>query len=358
MSLDRSSRNIARLNDQIRSNEKIWAAFRDIELGVIGCQSLHELIKAVADGLYRNFPNVDCVTLACIDPEYELTRMIKATEMEGIWKNTFLQIQPEHITEVLLQRRDARLGECDARLQSLLFPSYKRHIASFASAPLRFQGELIGLLSQGSRNPIHFTAGKGTDFLEHLCAVTAVCIDNVIVHEKLKHAGFTDPLTGLFNRRYFDNRLHEHIERWERYHTHLSCIFFDIDRFKQINDKYGHHVGDLVLQRISNLLGADLRTSDVLARFGGEEFVMLLPDIDLAVATDIAERLRHNVETAVFDDIVTGLEVTTSVGVASLADETAIDKKELAKYLLECADTALYQAKEGGRNRVVVAHTR
>ena len=355
MSSDRSHRNIARLNDQVRSNEKIWAAFRDIELNVIGAQSLQGLIKALADGLYRSFPNVDCVTLACVDPEYELTRMIEAMEMEAIWKNTFIRIQPEHIDEVVMKRSGPRLGACDDRIQSLLFPSYKRDLASFATAPLRFQGQLIGVLNQGSRNPIHFTPGKGTDFLEHLCAVTAVCVDNVIAHEKLKHIGFTDPLTGLFNRRYFDNRLHEHIERWDRYHTHLSCIFFDIDHFKQINDKHGHQIGDLVLQRVSCLLGADLRTSDVLARFGGEEFVMLLPDIDLDVATDIAERLRHNVENASYNDIVADLEVTTSVGVAALADKCAIDKQELAKYLVECADTALYQAKERGRNRVVVA---
>lgn len=355
MRATKRGRGITVSSERLRDNERIWSTFRDIEINIIGTQSLHDLIRVLCQGLSQNFPHIDDVTLACIDPEYEMTRLLEAENIDNIWKKSFVRIQREHLDEILGSYKKPQLGECTDKIQSLIFPGYKRKLSSFASAPLVFQGNVIGSLNQGSRNAYHFTAGRATDLLEHLSAVTAVCIDNVLAHERLKHAGFTDPLTGLFNRRYFDNRLEQEVEVWRRHQKPLTCMFFDIDRFKQINDNFGHHIGDMILQKVSDALGHELRTSDVLARFGGEEFVMLLPDLPLTTAVDIADRLREKIATMQFDELGTEFNVTISVGIAEVSAINQVENEKIGPRLIESADKALYHAKRTGRNKVVVA---
>jgi len=182
-----------------------------------------------------------------------------------------------------------------------------------------------------------------------------MCIDNAVSHERLKIEGLTDPLTGLYNRRFFERRLSEEIDRWVRRHdTALIGMLVDVDHFKQVNDRYGHQAGDRTLQGVARLLGHELRGSDVLARYGGEEFVLLLPDTTTGPGMVIAERLRAQVESASF----TGpsgqrLQVTVSIGLACLMPDARRAVADPDVWLLQQADAALYQAKQEGRNRVV-----
>lgn len=172
---------------------------------------------------------------------------------------------------------------------------------------------------------------------------------DVIRFSGLERENVTDPLTGAFNRRHMDRQLEVEIERARRYSFPLSIIFLDIDRFKEINDRHGHKVGDQVLVEVVELFSNDLRGTDVLTRYGGDEFVVIAPHTPLASAAELAQRLILSIETAdfVLPDAPDGVFVRSSAGVASLGN--GIDTPAA---VLEAADAGLYRAKQDGRNRV------
>jgi two-component system, cell cycle response regulator len=164
-----------------------------------------------------------------------------------------------------------------------------------------------------------------------------------------------DGLTGVYNRRYFEERLTSEFAFALRHATGLSLILADIDWFKKINDTWGHHAGDTVLRRVAVELQAGVRTEDVVARFGGEEFAILARGIDVEGARMFAERVRVIIQRAVITWESDRVPVTMSLGVAHTPGNPQIDKPEL---LVAAADMALYAAKHGGRNRVEVAGVR
>lgn len=342
------------LKRQIRENERIWNGFRQVELGMLGAQSLRELVDNLVRDIPHLFPNVDCVALACVDPDLELARHFEA---EGdIRPSPVLQpISAQVLASLFPSPRQPRLGPMEDAVRQLLFPAAGEGLKSMALAPLVLRGELIGCLNQASRDPGHFRPDTGTDLLEHLAAVAAMCIDNAVIHERLKIDGLTDPLTGLYNRRFFERRLHEELDRWARRPgSSLVGMLVDVDHFKRINDQHGHHTGDRILQGVARLLGKELRGSDVLARYGGEEFVLLLPDTAEDQGFLIAERLRVLIEEASLGEIASQPQkITVSVGLACLPGMERPVAGDAGAWLLQRADAALYEAKQQGRNRVV-----
>ncbi len=173
---------------------------------------------------------------------------------------------------------------------------------------------------------------------------------DVSYHDKLYQQATRDPLTGLSNRNYFRNELRKFISLSLRYSRALSVIMLDIDFFKKINDTYGHDVGDNVLKGVAEVLMRHVRTHDVAARFGGEEFVMLLPETNLGGAVVVAERVRVAVENYNFEPAGCRHNVTISMGVAEYLGDV-LDGEDIIKR----ADEALYRAKTSGRNRVCIA---
>lgn len=162
--------------------------------------------------------------------------------------------------------------------------------------------------------------------------------------DRLEEEVHTDVLTGLPNRRLLSRRIAEEMSRAERYHRPFAIALFDLDHFKLVNDRHGHPVGDEVLKRIGPLLARHVRGTDMLGRWGGEEFLVVLPEMDVVAASRMAERLRQVIEAGSFPE---GLDVTASFGVARYW------KGEAIADLLERVDRALYSAKDAGRNRVV-----
>lgn len=166
-------------------------------------------------------------------------------------------------------------------------------------------------------------------------------------NELLLELSNTDHLTGLFNRRYLMESLGKEVQRSLRKKGNLSLIILDIDHFKQVNDKYGHLQGDIVLQKVALLLQKELRTYDTAARYGGEEFIAVLPDSTLEEALFVAERVRASVQAVKFSGALTKLSLTVSLGVAMFSQPcTTVDG------FIKLADEALYRAKANGRNRV------
>ena len=161
-----------------------------------------------------------------------------------------------------------------------------------------------------------------------------------------EHAARTDELTGLANRREMLNRLNTEFSRYQRAGHHFSIVLIDLDLFKQVNDNHGHDAGDKVLQRFAEVTHGVTRQTDVAARWGGEEFMLLLPDTTLLQALALAERLRSEIASTAFTHNGTTIPVTLSAGVCSISNATSINE------LLKQADVQLYSAKEGGRNRI------
>jgi len=161
---------------------------------------------------------------------------------------------------------------------------------------------------------------------------------------KLRDIAYTDSLTHIYNRLHFAHFLDAEIDKAKRYGSKFSIIFFDLDHFKDVNDNYGHLVGDEVLERITEIVSKANRSADIFARYGGEEFIILTPETELSGALIHAERLRNDIANHDFKSVG---QVTSSFGVAEFNAE-----KDDVETLLERADKALYLAKEYGRNRV------
>jgi len=169
----------------------------------------------------------------------------------------------------------------------------------------------------------------------------------------LEHETLTDPLTGVYNRRFMEQRLREEVSKARRYHFKLAVLLLDLDHFKQVNDELGHQAGDEMLIEIGNLVNRELRDSDILARYGGEEFLVIAPNTAPTAAEALAERLRSCIESHSF---LTDFDkaqkqesrITVSIGVASFGDSSNDEEG-----LIQVADQNLYRAKHDGRNRVV-----
>ena len=205
----------------------------------------------------------------------------------------------------------------------------------------------IGVLMVSS---IHGFKKEDIIFLEHAVKELSVALDNAKIHMKINELSITDELTGLYNRRKMDEVLESEFNKAKRYGSSLSVMILDIDHFKQVNDFYGHKVGDIILSHIGYILRRNIRNIDIATRYGGEEFVVILPQTDFNGAVLSAKKLKNLIRSQRFTQ-VTG-EVTISIGIATMPDEriNSIDD------ILKIADDFLYEAKNSGRNRIIGEH--
>jgi diguanylate cyclase (GGDEF)-like protein len=220
------------------------------------------------------------------------------------------------------------------------------NIRFYAGAPLKTDaGHKLGTLCVIDRVPRVLTEEQRT-LLEDLAALVVDEMELRRVNAQLMALATTDSMTGLWNRRRFFTLAEAERERSRRYGHSMSLLMFDIDRFKLINDRYGHDVGDQAIIHITRTCEARKRPHDIAARIGGEEFVLLMPETDLAGAAVVAERLRAAIASTGFENGGETLRPTVSIGVTSGDGTTSVHD------LLKISDLALYDAKEGGRNRV------
>lgn len=172
---------------------------------------------------------------------------------------------------------------------------------------------------------------------------------------KARIYGIKDPLTGLFNRYTFKDMLRSELDRAQRYDRHLSLLMIDIDYFKKINDQYGHIMGDRVLVELSEVLKASFRKTDIITRFGGEEFAIILPETTLGHATMLAERIRKQIETNDYSHLIGANHLTVSIGISNYFTPADEHPRKSDIKLIHSADKALYAAKKEGRNKVCIA---
>lgn len=338
-------------------NEERMRRFQAQELCLLGINSLYELLLMLVHETRVKF-HLDLITLALLDSDHDIRHLLQlgGVDLAGLPQVIFLD-ERSWLEGLFREPPEPRLGRYEAEIYAALLPPGATEAASIAVLPLVRNGRIVGTINFVSNDPERYRGTHSTDFLAHFGAVVGICLENALNHERLKRVGLTDTLTGVNNRRYFDQRFAEEIRRVQRGRRPLTCLFLDVDFFKRVNDGYGHAVGDLVLQDVARIIKTHLRDVDILARYGGEEFIALLPATGAREAARIAERIRIAVAQHAFTYAeIDPFTVTLSVGMATLEGDQPIETVDATgRWLVTSADQALYEAKQTGRNRVVVA---
>jgi diguanylate cyclase (GGDEF)-like protein len=341
---------LTELTDEVTRNDSLLRKTQERELELLRAASLPQLLERLIHGLRESY-QLDAVTLVIYDPDHEVRHLL--------WGDATFTELPE------LQFVDA-LGELSAAIAALdrpwlgpfapaharLLPA-SREFGSVALIPLRRSEQFDGVMVFASSDPFRFTRELAADFLSHLGLVAALCLENAVNRARLVRSGLTDFLTGFHNRRYLHARLREELARAQRAKHSVACLMIDVDHFKRINDQNGHLAGDALLREIARRIDSQMRVSDTGARFGGDEFAIVLPQGTLKDGERLAARVLDAVRGKPIAVTATVAEtVTLSIGVAVAQPAEGRDFQALAERLLTAADAALYQAKSAGRNRV------
>src|SRR6202795_1199467 len=353
--IEELKRRVKEMTAQAANNETILKKTQARELSLLRADSLAQLLHAMVDGLRESY-SLDAISVVLLDPQHEIRHLLLASgERPEEFKQVFFVDSLVCLAPQLTALHKPWLGPFVGADHHLLFPG-SANLKSAALLPLPRTDRAIGALCFGSSDPTRFTRHHGTDFLGHLGAVAAVCLENSVNRARLPRAGITDFWTGWHNRRYLQQRLKEELARAQRRSATIACLMIDIDRFKSVNDGYGHLAGDIALKEVAHRVETQIRSMDTAARFGGDELAILLPEATATEAATLAERIREVIAAVPFA-LTAHIErsLTVSVGVATVAPgRHETDMKAVADRLLADADAALYRAKALGRNRVQV----
>ncbi len=337
------------LIENARLNEQLFKRFSQFEALLMESNDLNSLLNAMTKEFTRYF---EVPFLKLVLEEDIFTHWHLAPVNLNNYDNVMAFPLKEHAHLLINKSGSLYMGSVPKRLNSELHVPI--NTASFAQLPLIRNNTLIGMLNLGSPDPARFRPDMATDFLERLTMIASLCFENACNMEQVRQLSLIDGLTGVCNRRAFDDIIIQETSSTMRHQRQLSCLFIDIDHFKKINDQYGHQVGDEALKQLSAQIKPLLRRSDHIARYGGEEFSIILPETDLYHANLIAERIRQTIADTNFEMLGQQLKMTLSIGVSCLdgASDGGATIDKIAELLIKDADEQVYIAKKGGRNRV------
>ena len=319
---DRASHKLAKLNEFVQV-----------------CTSLEEAQQVIADLLKPLFfDSAGVVYLASENKDI--------LEAIATWGDSYSHEHFEPKECWAIRRGDIHISDPDA---SNLFCSHivKEKLTPRLCLPMIARGETIGMLHLNFSNAK--TIDRSTqDLAETVAQNLALSFANLKLQQKLRYQSLRDPLTGLYNRRYLQEAFEKELERASRKQQSVSVMMLDVDYFKRFNDVYGHAAGDLVLSKVGAYISSTIRQYDIACRYGGEELIIVMPDVDIDNAILCAERIRTGIKNMHLKHDNRQLDsISISIGIACYPDNGSD-----AEGLIRAADKALYQAKESGRDCV------
>jgi len=325
----------------LKENEEIARKFFEIEVSVLSILDFKGLFERLLDEIREKF-RVPCVWISLVQGS-EISDLIQVLassrslrqRLNIVDRTTFLELVGNEASPILMNEDLKTYGP-------ILPPEQMNLIRSLAIAPITFHGQIIGSLNQADFSPLRYRPGMDTGLLEQLAVKVSICLSNVAAHERLKWLAGRDPLTGLLNRRVLESVLEREFSRAQRYKTPFAVAFIDLDDFKGVNDRYGHECGDAFLRHISTGLMQTTREVDVVARYAGDEFVVMLPGTGGHDARRLMERLQDHFAQNPMKWREDFISVLFSFGIASLPDPDMRDPETL----LAAADAMLYRNKK------------
>jgi diguanylate cyclase (GGDEF)-like protein len=338
-------RDLEDLLARVKENEEIARKFFEVEMSVLSTLNFNEFFEELLREIKEKF-GVPYVWLSMIDSS-RATRLIHSFA-SNIFNKHFRVVDNELFAKILEGNKSPLLCNEDLFRFRAMLPEKQAYVFnSIAIVPISLDGEPAGSLNFADITKQRFSPDIDTSLLEQLGVVVSICLSNVAAHEELRALAFKDPLTGLLNRRAMEKALKREFGRAKRYNTPLSLVFIDLDGFKLVNDRFGHDRGDDLLIFAASCLMELSRDSDIIARFAGDEFVLVLPETVHDHAVLLMQRLQEYFQGNPL--MIQGLPIAVyfSFGIASASDD---DIKDTAM-LLKRADENLYQDKAAKKSR-------
>lgn len=347
--LEKRSRQVEKANKELQARLKEITLLYDITSSMASTLDLEDLLKRIAQKVGETLGFKEFAILL-LDANIKKLRVVASY---GLPEKEFIGMEFEPGEGVV--GRVFKTGEPVLIQDTMADPNYlhwkgkKVEPGSFLAIPVKYKEEVLGVFAFNSPNIDGFSK-RDIKLLSAVASQAAIVIENARLYEQTKELSIRDELTGLYNRRWFNQRIVEEFKRAERFNSALSILMIDIDFFKHYNDRFGHSTGDLALKRVADLLLENVREVDSVARYGGEEFVIILPKTGEKEAHMVAEKLRQKMEKSEMPYGTTqpGGRFTISIGYSTYP----VKAKEITE-LINQADKALYIAKEKGRNRVI-----
>lgn len=333
---------IQTLIERLKENELVAQKFHEVESRFLTILNFRDFFEVLVSEIIEKF-SVQHVWISMADTA-EISSFLDSIGSSEILRERINIVDESEFCKIAGKLAKPLLANRNLERFYVLNPP--DDIGSIAIAPLTLDGKLIGTLNQADPSEERFSPGKDTSLLERLAVKVSLCLSNVTAHERLKFLAYHDPLTGLLNRRVMENVLEREFSRAKRYFSVLSVVFIDLDNFKEVNDRYGHDVGDELLKHVTGIMSAMTRRSDVVARFAGDEFVFILPETHLMRAESFMERVVKRVQDIPLrDNDGNNIKASFSYGVAS-SDEKGID--DFTDLLKRADERLLFEKKERG----------
>ncbi|MBW2093437.1 MAG: sensor domain-containing diguanylate cyclase [Deltaproteobacteria bacterium] len=331
---------IEEIIERVKRNEKIERKFFEVEVRILSILNFKDLFENLLTEIRKTF-DIPYVWLSLIQ-ENNVAHLIRQLGTSGMLDNKLNIIEPGTFRSLVGNGTRPVLVNGDLTPYYKLFPDHEKYlIRSLALIPLRQETDVIGSLNCGDSAPERYHPGMDVSLLERLSVILSICISNVAAHEKIRLAASSDPLTGLINRRVMERILKREFSRALRYEMPLAVAFLDLDDFKSLNDRYGHDFGDIVLKYVGNQLVRMSRDSDIVTRFAGDEFVIILPGNKRDDTYQMMNRLNRYLSKNPPVHDGEKVRISVSFGVAHIQDAGVQDPASLLKR----ADERLYEAK-------------
>ncbi|MBU1194585.1 MAG: sensor domain-containing diguanylate cyclase [Proteobacteria bacterium] len=327
--------------ERLKNNEIIARKFHEIEISILTILNFHDFIEELLSEISLKFAVP--FTWVSIIEESSIAGYLHNIQNSRLLKTSTAFLSKQEFIDITGNRLKPLLANQDLERFKILIPEASEYkIGSIAIAPITLDGEIVGSFNQADENSIRFKPGIDTSLLEQLALKVSLCLSNVTAHEQLKFLAFHDPLTGLLNRGVMERILDREFQRSKRYHIDLTILFLDLDDFKSINDNFGHDNGDRALCHMANCLNYLKRDSDIVARFAGDEFVVILPSTNKRQAQNYIERVKHKLLNEPIKTNQSQFTIKVSHGLSSVFDKGM----DTSAILLKAADKELYLAKK------------